>query len=104
MTSFHQALHLTLLLICSLVPHYGTWVVSAPPKVAWGAKAQTSLWDLMEEVYEQKKRGPQYQVPEPNFYEHIWDIFDSTWVMSWLNEHAKWAHGMYQWINFLFIC
>ena len=49
----------------------------------------------MEEVYEQKKRGPTYQVPEPNFYEHIWDIFDSTWVMSWLNGHAKWAHGMY---------
>ena len=68
-----------------------------PPKFGHGARSQTSLYDLFEEVYEAKKRekqGANYEAADPVFYDHIWEVFESVYQMSWLNVHAQHGHGM----------
>jgi hypothetical protein len=86
-------------------PNNPAWVICGPPKYSWGARAPSSLYDLIEDVYERPKRAPNpanpYTVPDPVFYEDIWHLFESTWTLSWLNDDARMGHGAKGKFNFL---
>ncbi|KAG8934016.1 hypothetical protein FRC02_010753 [Tulasnella sp. 418] len=74
-------------------PKFKSWVICGPPKFARGARSPTTLYDVIEEIYEQRKRTQEgYEVEKPSFYYQIWDIFECTWILSWLNNFAR-AHG-----------
>jgi len=65
-------------------------VLSAPPKFAWGINPPTSLFDLLENIYD-------YWADHPgtDFYIDIWPVLRSTYALSWVNKDAYEGHGMY---------
>lgn len=73
-------------------------VISTTPKFAhgFGMDAPTTLYDLIEDIYEQPKRkaqGTAYKVPTPGWYEHIWPLLRRPVVLAWVNGQANGGHG-----------
>uniref|UniRef100_A0A8H8CET3 Iminophenyl-pyruvate dimer synthase domain-containing protein n=1 Tax=Psilocybe cubensis TaxID=181762 RepID=A0A8H8CET3_PSICU len=71
-------------------------VIGTTPKFANGIYAPTSLYDLMEEVYERKKRaaqGDSYSVGDVSWYKHIWPLLQRPPLLSWVNGQANGGHG-----------
>jgi hypothetical protein len=71
-------------------------VIGTTPKFANGIYAPTTLYDLMEEVYESAKRakdGPKYDVGVVGWYEHIWPLLQRPPLLSWCNGQANGGHG-----------
>jgi hypothetical protein len=77
-------------------------VVGTTPKFANGIYAPTSLYDLMEEVYEREKRKKDnYDVGEVDWYRHIWPLLQRPPLLSWVNIQANGGHGK---CDFFFSC
>lgn len=68
-------------------------IITAPPRFASGTHCQTSLLELMEDIYEGQRRGPGYDVGEVDFYRHIYPLFQRMYLMSWTNVTARDGHG-----------
>jgi len=74
-------------------------VIGTTPKFANGIYAPTTLYDLMEEVYESDKRAKEakedikYDVGEVGWYEHIWPLLQRPPLLSWCNGQANGGHG-----------
>ena len=67
-------------------------VIVGPPDFAWGINTSTSLYDIVEDVY--NKASPSF-VPDPTvqFYRDIWPVLSGTYNMSWVNKDAFQGHG-----------
>jgi hypothetical protein len=71
-------------------------VIGTTPKFACGIYAPTSLYDLMEEVYERERRagaGDQYDVGAVDSYDHVWPLLQRPPLLSWVNVMADGGHG-----------
>ncbi|KAG8908755.1 hypothetical protein FRB99_002993 [Tulasnella sp. 403] len=73
-------------------------VTSAPPHYSHGFQTPTTLYDLIEEIYERQKRnepeqGDAYDVGTVNYYEHIDPLFRRVYMNSWTNFRANEGHG-----------
>lgn len=71
-------------------------VIGTTPKFANGIYAPTSLYDLMEEVYERESRvkmADEYDVGEVDWYRHIWPLLQRPPLLSWVNTQADGGHG-----------
>ena len=71
-------------------------MIGTTPKFANGIYAPTSLYDLMEEVYEKEKRvkmGDEYDVGEVDWYRDIWPLLQRPPLLSWVNGQADGGHG-----------
>jgi hypothetical protein len=81
---------------CSFKAPNKARVIGTTPKFASGIYAPTSLYDLMEEVYERDRRakeGNKYDVGEVGWYEHIWPLLQRPPLLSWVNIMADGGHG-----------
>lgn len=70
-------------------------ILSAPPHFAHGHHCPTTLFELIEDVYERQKRNGSYDVGEVNFYEHINPLFERMYRNSWSNFRANEGHGTF---------
>jgi hypothetical protein len=73
-------------------------VIGTTPKFANGIYAPTSLYDLMEEVYERAERvkqGDKYDVGKVDWYRHIWPLLQRPPLLSWVNTQANGGHGQF---------
>ncbi|KIK63444.1 hypothetical protein GYMLUDRAFT_163033 [Collybiopsis luxurians FD-317 M1] len=70
-------------------------VISAPPKFAWGIESPTSLYDILDNIYNKSDTS------NPNFYKDIWPVISGTYKLSWVNEKAFQGHGTGAYGNFL---
>ncbi|KAG8908749.1 hypothetical protein FRB99_002987 [Tulasnella sp. 403] len=71
-------------------------VMSAPPRYAHSFQMPSTLYDVIEEVYERQKRnqeGDGYDVGTVSFYEHIDPLFRRMYMNSWTNFRANEGHG-----------
>ncbi|KAF8597165.1 hypothetical protein BDV93DRAFT_527603 [Ceratobasidium sp. AG-I] len=69
-------------------------VIAAPPRFASGTHCQTTLLELIDDVYERKLRSKaNYDVGNVDFHRHIKSLFDRIYLMSWTNKHALQGHG-----------
>ncbi|KAG8908747.1 hypothetical protein FRB99_002985 [Tulasnella sp. 403] len=71
-------------------------VMSAPPHYAHGLHMPTTLYDVIEDIYERqarKKQGKTYDVGTVNYYEHIDPLFRRVYMNSWTNFRANEGHG-----------
>lgn len=71
-------------------------MVGTTPKFANGIYAPTTLYDVMEEIYEQVKRerdGPNYKVDPVDWYRDIWPLLERPPLLSWVNGQANGGHG-----------
>lgn len=78
-----------------VVPHKAR-VIGTTPKFTSGIYAPTSLYDLMEDIYEREKRnkaGDKYDVGEVDWYRHIWPLLQRPALLSWVNSQANRGHG-----------
>ncbi|KAG8777637.1 hypothetical protein FRC20_010344 [Serendipita sp. 405] len=70
-----------------------TAVVTAPPKYTSGVSCSTSLYDVIEDIYERPKRGQDYDCGKVYYESDIKRIFDAVMSMSWTNKKANEGHG-----------
>jgi hypothetical protein len=71
-------------------------IITAPPRFASGTHCQTTLYELIEDIYERQRRGqPGYDVGDVEFYRHIYPLFQRMYQMSWTNKKALQGHGMF---------
>ena len=69
-------------------------IIGTTPKFANGIYAPTTLYDLMEEIYEREKRKRRgYDVGPVDWYEHIWPLLRRFSLLSWVNMQFNVAHG-----------
>jgi len=71
-------------------------VIGTTPKFVNGIYAPTTLYDLMEEVYERENRvklGAKYEVGKVGWYKHIWPLLQRPPLLSWCNGQANGGHG-----------
>jgi hypothetical protein len=71
-------------------------VIGTTPKFVAGVYAPTTLYDLMEEIYERERRkaeGEKYTVGEVGWYAHIWPLLQRPPLLSWVNVQANGGHG-----------
>jgi len=71
-------------------------VIGTTPKFANGIYAPTSLFDVIEDIYERKKREilkEGYDVGEVDWYRHIWPLIQRPPLLSWVNGQANGGHG-----------
>ncbi|KAF9070235.1 hypothetical protein BDP27DRAFT_1324037 [Rhodocollybia butyracea] len=77
--------------------------ITAPPKFTSGLQCPTTLLELVEEIYERKKRSePGYRKPDVVFHRDIAPLFNRIYQMSWTNFRANEGHGPRKaplWIN-----
>ncbi|KDQ52189.1 hypothetical protein JAAARDRAFT_703348 [Jaapia argillacea MUCL 33604] len=66
-------------------------VMSAPPKFAWGINSPTSLYDIIEDIYQTASGWKDHTGTQ--FYEDIWPVLYGTYGLSWVNEKAYQGHG-----------
>ena len=72
-------------------------VIGTTPKFTNGIYAPTTLYDLMEEIYERvirKNEGQGYDVKKPDWYEHIWPLLKRSCLLSWVNIKFDGSYGM----------
>lgn len=80
----------------SMQPLYKARVIGTTPKFANGIYAPTTLFDLMEDVYERKGRanaGESYEIGEVEWYRDIWSLLQRPALLSWVNGQANGGHG-----------
>jgi len=73
-------------------------VIGTTPKFANGIYAPTSLYDVIEDVYESKKREDlkeSYDVGDVDWNRHIWPLIQRPPLLSWVNGQANGGHGKY---------
>ena len=69
-------------------------VIGTTPKFTNGIYAPTTLYDLIEEVYEREKRKePGYDVGPVDWYKHISPLLRRPPLLSWVNIQADGGHG-----------
>jgi len=71
-------------------------VIGTTPKFANGIYAPTSLYDVIEDVYESKKREnlkESYEVGDVDWNRHIWPLIQRPPLLSWVNGQANGGHG-----------
>lgn len=73
-------------------------IITAPPKFAHGVHCFTTLFDLIEDVYERQNRKEGYEVGEVEFYRHIGPMFRNMYGLSWTNPEANTKHGMFLYV------
>ena len=71
---------------------HDAWVLSGPPNFTWGIDSPTTLWDIVEDVY---NKNSQSFVADPTaqFYRDIWPVLAGTYRISWTNKDALQGHG-----------
>ncbi|KAF9483975.1 hypothetical protein BDN70DRAFT_954169 [Pholiota conissans] len=80
----------------SFSPSTRARVIGTTPKFANGIYAPTTLYDVMEEIYEQPKRtaaGAAYDVGPVDWYKDIWPLLVRPPLLSWVNGQANGGHG-----------
>ncbi|KIJ65358.1 hypothetical protein HYDPIDRAFT_27377 [Hydnomerulius pinastri MD-312] len=80
---------------------YKSTILSAPPKFAWGVQAPTTLYDLIENIYNEHTSWRDHEGAD--FYQDIWPVVKSPYVLSWTNSEAYQGHGVSGKGNFLTI-
>ena len=77
---------------CRLKARHDAWVLSGPPNFTWGIDSPTTLWDIVEDVY---NKNSQSFVADPTaqFYRDIWPVLAGTYRISWTNKDALQGHG-----------
>jgi hypothetical protein len=79
-------------------------VIGTAPKFTNGIYAPTTLYDLMEEIYEREKRKkPGYNVGPVDWHKHIWPLLRRPPLLSWVNIQADGGHGDSFYLYFIFI-
>ncbi|KAG8944496.1 hypothetical protein FRC04_001718 [Tulasnella sp. 424] len=71
-------------------------VITAPPHYAHGNHCPTTLYELIEDIYERQKRSKEgYNLDEleVNYYKHIDPLFRRMYMNSWTNFRANEGHG-----------
>lgn len=71
-------------------------VIGTTPKFTSGLYAPTSLYDLIEDVYERERRareGDKYDVGVVDWHKHIWPLLRCPSLLSWVNIQANTGHG-----------
>ena len=80
-----------------------TIVISAAPKFTNGLRCITSLYDVIEDVYERPRRHDRhYDCGEVYYDSDIRPIIDSVHLMSWTNLKANEGHGTFH-VDFLML-
>jgi hypothetical protein len=76
-------------------PVHKARVIGTTPKFSTAIYAPTSLYDLMEDIYEEKaRRKPNYlQNLKPEWYRDIWPLLQRPPLLSWVNGQANNGHG-----------
>ncbi|CAE7098056.1 unnamed protein product [Rhizoctonia solani] len=69
-------------------------IIVAPPRFSSGTHAPTTLYDLIEEMYERPKRKQAgYKLGEVNYYRDIQPLFKRIYMLSWTSRDASDGHG-----------
>ncbi|CAE6388387.1 unnamed protein product, partial [Rhizoctonia solani] len=68
-------------------------IIMAPPRFASGIHCATSLYELIEDIYERPRRGDGYDVGEVEYYRDIYPLFKRSYLLSWTNNYALGGHG-----------
>ena len=72
---------------------YKAHVLVGPPDFAVGISAPTSLYDVIENIYD--KASSSFLPPsDVQFYRDIWPVLEATYNLSWVNLTAFQGHGM----------
>ncbi|CAE7151084.1 unnamed protein product [Rhizoctonia solani] len=64
-------------------------IITGPPRFSSGTHAPTTLYELIEEVYERPRRreaGDAYKVGDVVFYRDIYPMFKRIYLLSWTNN------------------
>ena len=73
---------------------YKAHVLVGPPDFAVGISAPTSLYDVIENIYD--KASSSFVPPsDVQFYRDIWPVLEATYNLSWVNLTAFQGHGMF---------
>ncbi|CAE6476187.1 unnamed protein product [Rhizoctonia solani] len=67
-------------------------IITAPPRFASGTHCPTTLYELIEDIYEQHY-SDEYDVGEIVYYRDIYPLFKRAYLMSWTNKYANRGHG-----------
>ncbi|KAI0027075.1 hypothetical protein K488DRAFT_81233 [Vararia minispora EC-137] len=73
-------------------------ILSAPPKFAWGIELPTTLYDILENIYENDTGYIDHK--RTDFYKDIWPVLSGTYKLSWVNEKASQGHGFQTYGNY----
>ncbi|KIJ40737.1 hypothetical protein M422DRAFT_32162 [Sphaerobolus stellatus SS14] len=77
-----------------LKPQSKARVIGTTPKFANGIYAPTTLFDVMEDIYEQVKRTKSgYDIGEVEWYRDVWPLLQRPALLSWVNGQADGGHG-----------
>ncbi|KAF9504784.1 hypothetical protein BS47DRAFT_1401028 [Hydnum rufescens UP504] len=77
-------------------------ILSAPAKFAWGVYMPTTLYDIMEDVYDRENRLKREQKDvDVEYYTHIYPVLLSAYTLSWTHNQAFEGHGPFSKGNFL---
>ncbi|KAG0698475.1 hypothetical protein DFH29DRAFT_941178 [Suillus ampliporus] len=74
-------------------------VLSAPPKFAWGIHSPTTMYDIIENIYNDRIGWKDHD--ETQFYQDIWPVMYGAYTLSWVNREAYDGHGVSGMGNFL---
>ncbi|KAF9002771.1 hypothetical protein BDQ17DRAFT_1242961 [Cyathus striatus] len=75
-------------------PAHKARIIGTTPKFANGIYAPTSLYDVIEDVYEAQKRSQNgYDVGDLEWYKDIWSLLKRPALLSWVNGQANGGHG-----------
>jgi hypothetical protein len=76
-------------------PVHKARVIGTTPKFSTAIYAPTSLYDLMEDIYEEKaRREPNYlRNLKVEWYRDIWPLLQRPPLLSWVNGQANNGHG-----------
>ncbi|KAG1743607.1 uncharacterized protein EDB91DRAFT_1335740 [Suillus paluster] len=74
-------------------------VLSAPPKFSWGIQSPTTLYDLLENIYNDRIGWKDHDYTQ--FYQDIWPVMHGSYALSWVNREAYDGHGVSGKGNFL---
>lgn len=77
-------------------------ILCAPSKFAWGVYMPTTLYDIMEDIYDQKNKPNRTEDEvDVEFYTRIYPVLLATYTLSWTNNKALEGHGPFGKGNFL---
>ncbi|CAE7234192.1 unnamed protein product [Rhizoctonia solani] len=69
-------------------------IITAPPRFASGTHAATTLYELIEDIYERPRRKEAgYDVGIVDYYRDIHPLFKRIYLLSWTNKTALEGHG-----------
>ena len=74
-------------------PDHSARVIGTTPKFSTEIYAPTSLYDLMEDIYEtEARKDPNYKL-NVEWYRDIWPLLQRPSLLSWVNGQANNGHG-----------